>query len=120
MRHRLAGRLVAASAGAHLPGMTLAPLLVSLLLFNAEADPMTPKFPFKAMGPDPCHAERFAHLIGQPPPGEAELAAIRAGENAPGRIRVIRPGEPVTMDHQPTRLNVEVGPSGLVERLRCG
>ena len=81
---------------------------------------MTPKFPFKAPGPDPCHAERFSHLIGQPPPDAAEQAAMRAGENAPGRIRVIRPGEPVTMDHQPTRLNIEVGPSGLVERLRCG
>ena len=81
---------------------------------------MTQKFPFGPLGEDPCGAGAFEHLIGQPPPDEAALAEMRAAEGAPRRIRVIRPGQPVTMDHAPTRLNIEVDSSGLVVRLRCG
>jgi hypothetical protein len=36
------------------------------------------------------------------------------------RSRVVRPGEPVTMDSDPLRLNVELGTDGRIHRLRCG
>lgn len=36
------------------------------------------------------------------------------------RTRVIRPGQPVTMDADPQRLNIEVDETGRIRRLRCG
>jgi hypothetical protein len=36
------------------------------------------------------------------------------------RTRVIRPGQAVTMDADPQRLNIEVDETGRVRRLRCG
>ena len=36
------------------------------------------------------------------------------------RSRVIRPGDPVTMDADPLRLNIELDPNGRIHRLRCG
>ena len=68
------------------------------------------------MGDDPCKAGTVEHLIGAPLPSEAELAQIEG----PKRIRVIRPGDAVTMDHMPVRLNIEVDEDDIVRRLRCG
>lgn len=36
------------------------------------------------------------------------------------RTRIIRPGQPVTMDADPQRLNIEVDETGRIRRLRCG
>jgi hypothetical protein len=36
------------------------------------------------------------------------------------RVRVIRPGQAVTMDADPQRLNIEVDETGRIRRLRCG
>ena len=36
------------------------------------------------------------------------------------RTRVIRPGQAVTMDADPQRLNIEVDETGRIRRLRCG
>jgi hypothetical protein len=36
------------------------------------------------------------------------------------RSRVIKPGEAVTMDVDPLRLNVELDQNGRIHRLRCG
>jgi len=47
------------------------------------------------------------------------LASIRAAIGH-GRIRTIRPGDAVTMDFRPERLNIEIGGSGRIERFRCG
>ena len=35
-------------------------------------------------------------------------------------VRVIRPGEAVTMDFNPQRLNFELDGLGEIERIRCG
>ncbi len=67
-------------------------------------------------GEDPCHAADFEHLIGQPVPDAETLAALEG----PARVRVIAPGDMVTMDHLPQRLNIETDGGGIVLRLRCG
>lgn len=36
------------------------------------------------------------------------------------RTRIIRPGQAVTMDADPQRLNIEVDETGRIRRLRCG
>jgi hypothetical protein len=36
------------------------------------------------------------------------------------RTRIIKPGQAVTMDADPLRLNIEVDETGRIRRLRCG
>jgi len=65
-----------------------------------------------------CTAANAKQFLGQ------ELDAHNADEARAYagalRSRVIRPGEPVTMDVDPLRLNVELDESGRIHRLRCG
>ena len=39
---------------------------------------------------------------------------------AAGQVRTIRPGDAVTMDFRPDRLNLEIGEDGRITRFRCG
>ncbi len=71
---------------------------------------------FGPAGPDPCGTEALVHLLGQPAPDARALEEL----DAPGRVRVIAPGQAVTMDYIATRLNIELDENGLVVRLRCG
>lgn len=50
---------------------------------------------------------------------EDVLARLRATVSH-DRIRVIHPGDAVTMDYRADRLNVELGTDGRIARLRCG
>jgi hypothetical protein len=67
--------------------------------------------------PDPpgasCSAESLQHLVGQP-----ESAFDPGGLDEP--IRIIRPGDAVTMDFSLQRLNVEIGADGRITAIRCG
>jgi hypothetical protein len=70
------------------------------------------------MGAARCVAANAKDYLGQEPdPRTVDEARAHAGAM---RSRVIRPGQPVTMDADPLRLNVDVGPDGLIRRLRCG
>ena len=67
---------------------------------------------------DPCGATRLGDYLNLLPTSEA-MARIRstAGHD---RIRVINPGDAVTEDHRPDRLNAEVGVDGRIKLFRCG
>ena len=119
-----------------LTGMMIAPALLALLFagtFPASAGaapdsaapaserpkaPRTP--PGDRLAGDPCGAGGLLHLVGGPAPDSATLDEIRGADGPPLRIRVIRPGQPVTMDHFPGRLNILLDPTGTVLGLRCG
>ena len=60
-----------------------------------------------------CGANDMGWLIGQP---ESTLAAV----TIPGPVRVISPDEAVTMDHNPSRLNVHLDVDGRITSLTCG
>ena len=66
--------------------------------------------------PDPggnaCGATGYASLVGKP----LGAAQFPAGID----MRLINPGEMVTADFSPTRLNVEVDGSGTITRVTCG
>jgi len=68
--------------------------------------------------PDTCSIQKAGRVIDLPA-SDAVLADIRTrvGER---HLRVIHPGDAVTMDFRPDRLNVEIGAGGRIERLRCG
>lgn len=62
---------------------------------------------------DSCGALRLQGLVGQP----AEvLESIRFTQP----VRVVGPGQPVTMDFNPQRLNVETTDADRIKRLACG
>ncbi|MDI3335308.1 I78 family peptidase inhibitor [Defluviimonas aestuarii] len=67
--------------------------------------------------PDPpiasCSAEGLQHLVGQP-----ESAFDPSGFDEP--VRVIHPGDAVTMDFSLQRLNVEIDAEGRIAAIRCG
>ena len=65
------------------------------------------------VGSASCKAGSFARYVGQP---ESAMIAVQAS----GPVRFVHPNQPVSMDLEPTRLNVHVGADGLVKRLTCG
>jgi hypothetical protein len=70
------------------------------------------------MGPAQCRAAAAQEFLGQEAQGRTvDEARAHAGAL---RSRVIRPGDAVTMDADPLRLNLEVDAGGTIRRLRCG
>ena len=61
---------------------------------------------------DACGASELQHLVGEP---------VEAAESAsaPGDVRIIRPGEPVTMDYRTDRLNFELDARDRITRVYC-
>jgi hypothetical protein len=62
---------------------------------------------------DACGASGLNDFIGQ---GEDALAAT----TFPGPVRVIRPGQAITMDYSPARLNFDLDAQGRIVRIWCG
>jgi hypothetical protein len=65
--------------------------------------------------PDPgaCGAAGMQGLVGQ---GREVLAAMTLPEGT----RVIEPGQPVTTDYSPARLNIDLDAKGRIARVWCG
>ena len=65
-----------------------------------------------------CNADRVQALVGREArPGVIQRAKQRAGAR---NVRVIRPGQAVTMDFRSDRLNVEVDNRDMIRSARCG
>ena len=60
-----------------------------------------------------CGAPDLQFLRGQP---ETVLQTMKFGVP----VRIIQPGMAVTMDYNPTRLNIEIDESGEIFRISCG
>jgi hypothetical protein len=70
------------------------------------------------VGPARCVAANAKDYLGQ----ELDLRTVDEARAHAGamRSRVIRPGERVSGDRDPLRLDVELGPDNRIHRLRCG
>src|SRR3546814_11180429 len=66
-----------------------------------------------------CDADAAQSYIGQDA-SEATVAEAKAAAGATGALRVIKPGQPVTMDFRADRLNVEVDDDNAILRITCG
>ena len=82
--------------------------------------------PGPGTGPGPvqpadCGAEALQDRIGLPVTGTTAEDVRIAGQPvvSRGTVRVIRPGQPVTMDFRAERLNLEVDASGNLARAYC-
>ncbi|QDX25465.1 hypothetical protein FPZ54_05120 [Sphingomonas suaedae] len=65
-----------------------------------------------------CNADRVQALVGrEAKPRVIERAKQRSGART---VRVIRPGQAVTMDFRSDRLNVELDDVNTIKALRCG
>ncbi|MBJ2153693.1 I78 family peptidase inhibitor [Paracoccus sp. IB05] len=99
--------------------MTLSPLILLPLCAGLALSACVPAPPadstpsLPAPGDDTCGARAAGHLIGQ---DQAMLASL-AGRRDP--MRVISPGQAVTMDYIQTRLNVELDAAGKIIRMSC-
>jgi hypothetical protein len=80
--------------------------------------PAQPPPPLTDTTGDECGASRLGDYLNLLPTDDA-MAKIRAavGERP---IRTIRPGQAVTMDFAPGRLDIELGVDGRIKRFRCG
>ncbi|WP_420861560.1 I78 family peptidase inhibitor [Algirhabdus cladophorae] len=80
-------------------------------------EPVEPTDPAEAALPvgldDQCKANENAQLLGMTTDGLEETLVLLP-------TRIIRPGDLVTQDYRPQRLNIHLDAAGTVIRLSCG
>ncbi|SIT85857.1 Peptidase inhibitor I78 family protein [Yoonia rosea] len=69
--------------------------------------------PLPPQSEDTCGASEFAHLIGQQATALERTLLL-------GPVRVIRPGDAVTMDFRTDRVNFRIGEDETIQRIDCG
>lgn len=84
-------------------------LTLSLLLTTACMPIAEARTPSK----DECGASDFAYLIGR-------RGSILNGMKFAGPVRILEFGQPMTMDYNPARLNIEKNKAGAIGRVWCG
>jgi hypothetical protein len=99
-----------------------AQLLLPLLLLAACAAPVPGPAPVPAppAGPalpppdqDTCNANARSALIGQPATALERVYIL-------GQVRIIRPGDAVTMDFSESRINFDLDSTDRIVRIFCG
>ena len=88
--------------------------LVLLLAACAPAPPAPETPPLSGA----CNADAAGALVGRAASAELGTEALRL--TGARRLRWIRPGDMVTMDYSPQRLNIHLDAAGKVESLACG
>lgn len=77
-------------------------------------NPPAPKAPPMARATDDaCHAKDHKNLLGKP---LSSLNSMRFSQP----LRIIMPGQMITQDHSPQRLNIEINNQSIIVGLRCG
>lgn len=84
--------------------------------FALAACGITPATPTLPPVPDPaqdtCNAASFASLVGQDATALERVLLL-------GEVRIIRPGQAVTMDFRPSRINFNIGPDNRITAITC-
>ncbi len=86
---------------------------------NPPAVATTPEPPAPGEAAAQCKAEAAQAFVGKEAT-DATVADAKAAAGAKGDVRVIKPGQPVTMDYRADRLNVEVDERKAIVRITCG
>lgn len=91
-------------------------IVTSVLLLAACVPETDPRFlgpPIPAPGVDACGAAELQDMVGQP---RRVLDTIRFAVP----VRIIEPGQAVTADFSPNRLNILLDDAGIITEIRCG
>lgn len=94
----------------------LAPLFLAAGLAACASQPQPPSQPpaqAPRIAPAACGAEPHLGLVGQPWAALERVLILR-------EVRLIRPGQPITKDLRPERINFEIGTDGRIARVFCG
>lgn len=86
---------------------------LALLAACATTDGMSEDDVVDRSGARECAAQQFQLLLGQLR-DEVDTSTL------PVPYRIYGPGDAVTMDYRPDRMNVVIGDDGRVERVACG
>ena len=93
------------------------PAETTAALFPAPHEPAGPPTtaanPVPNLSEDACNKAAYAGIVGK---REKDPTVPPAGPN----VRRIHPGDQVTMDFRPERLNIDIDAKGAITRLRCG
>ena len=92
-------------------GMKRALILVFLAACSQTQAPQPVPVPPAAQ--DSCNAAQFADLVGQDATALERVLLLC-------KVRVIRPGQPVTMDFLPDRINFMIDDANLIAQVTCG
>lgn len=88
-------------------------LLLAACVTEGGSGPVPGPAPEPAPAADACGASSLQQLVGQP---ASSLDTMRFAQ----RMRVIRPGQMVTMDYSEARLNIAVDEAERITRVYCG
>lgn len=88
-------------------------LLLAACVTEGGSGPAPGPAPDPAPAADACGASGLQGLVGQP---ASSLDTMRFAQ----RMRVIRPGQMVTMDYSEARLNIAVDEAERITRVYCG
>lgn len=91
----------------HLLTLLIVPLSLAMAGCVAASDPVPPPTE------NACGAAGLQGLIGQP-------ASVLASMTLLQPVRVISPGQAVTMDFRAERLNIELNAAQVITRVNCG
>ncbi|MFT3726102.1 MAG: I78 family peptidase inhibitor [Hyphomonadaceae bacterium] len=82
---------------------------------TAPAEPAPPATtpPADPAAADTCNMAQYMVLVGKPATDPAVPAASAT-------VRIIKPGDQVTMDFNAARLNIDIDAAGNVSGVRCG
>ncbi len=96
--------------------MSRALVLTAVVLLSACTQQTDPRYlgpPIPAPGFDACGAAELQDMVGE---NRRILQTIRFAVP----VRIIEPGQAVTQDYSPNRLNIYIGGGGIIESISCG
>ena len=97
--------------------LPLSALLAGALLAGCASSPQQDSAG-AAEGDGRCNAEPVQHLLEERITTDlAERARIESGA---AQLRDTHPNQPVTMDYNPQRLNIDIDDDDIIIRLSCG
>lgn len=99
-------------------------LVLALAACAHESASQTSSSPPQAAAPTDdaaatCKAEPAQAFLGKQADA-ATIAAARDAAGAKGEVRVLKPGQPMTLDFRHDRLNVVVDGQGMIVKINCG
>lgn len=93
--------------------ITIAPLALALVAACSTQTPVAPADPFPVGAADTCGAAPYTNLIGQNVTALEKVLILR-------QVRVIRPGDAVTEDFRPVRINFDISANETIRAITCG